>query len=134
MSEDGKHWILNGEKQWVVNGRSADVMTVFAKTQLEGSDGKSVEKVKKLNRPYPRGVTPKRVTNGGVHLHGLARGQHSCEETSQLSRAAGDTLSDFTGPGIELGTPELIEMCSTTTLSSRYPVMSTSNMSFLVGY
>jgi alkylation response protein AidB-like acyl-CoA dehydrogenase len=31
LSEDGKHYILNGTKMWITNGGFADVMTVFAK-------------------------------------------------------------------------------------------------------
>ncbi|QQS44956.1 MAG: acyl-CoA dehydrogenase family protein [Acidobacteriota bacterium] len=31
LSEDGQHWILNGEKMWITNGGFADVFTVFAK-------------------------------------------------------------------------------------------------------
>ena len=31
LSEDGKHYILNGAKMWITNGGFADVMTVFAK-------------------------------------------------------------------------------------------------------
>ncbi len=31
LSEDGEHWILNGEKMWITNGGFADVFTVFAK-------------------------------------------------------------------------------------------------------
>jgi alkylation response protein AidB-like acyl-CoA dehydrogenase len=31
LSEDGKHYILNGQKMWITNGGFADVMTVFAK-------------------------------------------------------------------------------------------------------
>lgn len=45
LSEDGKHWILNGEKIWITNGGFADVMTVFAKTPHISEDGKSTEKV-----------------------------------------------------------------------------------------
>ena len=41
-----------------------------------------------------RNFTPKRVTSGGVHLHGLALGWHNCEETSQRWPATGDTVSD----------------------------------------
>ena len=32
LSEDGKHWILSGEKLWCTNGTVADVMVVMAKT------------------------------------------------------------------------------------------------------
>ena len=31
LSEDGKHYILNGEKIWITNGGFADVFTVYAK-------------------------------------------------------------------------------------------------------
>ena len=32
LSEDGSHWILNGEKLWCTNGTVADVMLVMART------------------------------------------------------------------------------------------------------
>jgi alkylation response protein AidB-like acyl-CoA dehydrogenase len=31
LSEDGKHYILNGQKMWITNGGYADLFTVFAK-------------------------------------------------------------------------------------------------------
>jgi len=31
LSNDGKHYILNGQKMWITNGGFADVLTVFAK-------------------------------------------------------------------------------------------------------
>ncbi len=31
LSEDGKHYIMNGQKMWITNGGFADVFTVFAK-------------------------------------------------------------------------------------------------------
>lgn len=42
LSDDGKYWILNGQKCWITNGGFAQVYTVFAK--VDGSnvpDGKS---------------------------------------------------------------------------------------------
>ncbi|MCO6497883.1 MAG: acyl-CoA dehydrogenase family protein [Chitinophagaceae bacterium] len=35
LSEDGKHYILNGQKVWITNGGFADVYTVFAKIDGE---------------------------------------------------------------------------------------------------
>ena len=35
----------------------------------------------------------KRITSGGAHLHDLAPGQHSFEETAQQWRAVGDTVT-----------------------------------------
>src|SRR6201998_656509 len=31
LSQDGKHYILNGQKMWITNGGKADLFTVFAK-------------------------------------------------------------------------------------------------------
>ena len=31
LSEDGKHWLITGQKMWITNGGFADVFTVFAK-------------------------------------------------------------------------------------------------------
>lgn len=45
LSEDGKHYILNGSKLWISNGGIADVFTVFAQTSIPTDDGGSVEKV-----------------------------------------------------------------------------------------
>ncbi|KAF1336094.1 Acyl-coa dehydrogenase family member 9, mitochondrial precursor, partial [Globisporangium splendens] len=38
LSEDGKHFILNGGKIWISNGGWAQVMTVFAQTEVNGVD------------------------------------------------------------------------------------------------
>lgn len=33
LSDDGKHWVLNGSKMWITNAHIADVFTVFAKIE-----------------------------------------------------------------------------------------------------
>ncbi|KAA0201452.1 hypothetical protein HAZT_HAZT004475 [Hyalella azteca] len=38
LAEDGKTWLLNGSKMWISNGGTADVMTVFARTEVDGKD------------------------------------------------------------------------------------------------
>jgi alkylation response protein AidB-like acyl-CoA dehydrogenase len=35
LSEDGRHYVLNGQKAWITNGGFADVFTVFAKVDGE---------------------------------------------------------------------------------------------------
>uniref|UniRef100_A0A182MJ79 Very long-chain specific acyl-CoA dehydrogenase, mitochondrial n=1 Tax=Anopheles culicifacies TaxID=139723 RepID=A0A182MJ79_9DIPT len=45
-SADGKHYILNGSKIWISNGGIADIMTVFAQTELE--DPKTGQKKDKV--------------------------------------------------------------------------------------
>ncbi|MFN0122710.1 MAG: acyl-CoA dehydrogenase family protein [Blastocatellia bacterium] len=44
LSEDGQHWILNGEKMWITNGGFADVLTVFAKVDGQHFTGFIIEK------------------------------------------------------------------------------------------
>lgn len=39
LSQDGAHYILNGEKQWITNGGIAGLYTVFAKIYGPGHDG-----------------------------------------------------------------------------------------------
>ncbi|CAI5731605.1 unnamed protein product [Hyaloperonospora brassicae] len=38
LSEDGRHFVLNGNKIWISNGGWADVLTVFAQTDVNGTD------------------------------------------------------------------------------------------------
>lgn len=40
LSEDGKHWILNGRKLWCTNGAVADIIIVMARTPDKIVDGK----------------------------------------------------------------------------------------------
>ncbi|RMH18663.1 MAG: DUF1974 domain-containing protein [Gemmatimonadetes bacterium] len=41
LSEDGRYWILNGEKLWCTNGPRAEIIVVMARTPApEGSDGR----------------------------------------------------------------------------------------------
>ena len=38
LSDDKKHFILNGSKIWISNGGWAEVMTVFAQVNVDGKD------------------------------------------------------------------------------------------------
>src|SRR5215210_2528631 len=44
LSEDGTHYILNGEKMWITNGGYADVFVVFAKVDGDKFSGFIVER------------------------------------------------------------------------------------------
>jgi len=44
LSEDGKHYILNGEKMWITNGSFADVFIIFAKVDGDKFSGFVVER------------------------------------------------------------------------------------------
>ncbi len=45
LSEDGKHWILNGEKLWCSNGVVADVIVVMARTPPIQKNGREVKQI-----------------------------------------------------------------------------------------
>src|SRR5439155_11303374 len=45
LSEDGSHWILNGEKKFATNAALAGMMTVMAKTTITDAKGKKKDKV-----------------------------------------------------------------------------------------
>ncbi|WP_128547904.1 acyl-CoA dehydrogenase family protein [Larkinella soli] len=42
LSEDGKHYIINGQKMWITNGGFADVFIVFAKIEEGGQTDKNL--------------------------------------------------------------------------------------------
>ncbi|KAF3689345.1 Acyl-CoA dehydrogenase family member 9, mitochondrial [Channa argus] len=44
LSEDGKHYLINGSKIWISNGGIADIMTVFARTAVM-VDGEKKDKI-----------------------------------------------------------------------------------------
>ncbi|XP_056107397.1 complex I assembly factor ACAD9, mitochondrial [Rhinichthys klamathensis goyatoka] len=45
LTEDGKHFLLNGTKFWISNGGWADIMTVFARTEVVDKDGQKKDKI-----------------------------------------------------------------------------------------
>jgi len=67
-TEDGKHYILNGEKKWITNGTFADYFTVAVRTGGEGMGGVSLLLVE---RTMP-GVKTKQMNCSGVWSSGTA--------------------------------------------------------------
>nr|XP_054771211.1 very long-chain specific acyl-CoA dehydrogenase, mitochondrial-like [Lytechinus pictus] len=45
LSDDGKHFLLNGSKIWISNGGLAEVFTVFAQTPVTDSEGNTKDKI-----------------------------------------------------------------------------------------
>ncbi len=45
LSEDGKHYVINGEKMWITNGGFADIYTVFAKCAIPSGEKAGEEKL-----------------------------------------------------------------------------------------
>jgi acyl-CoA dehydrogenase len=66
-SDDGKHYIVNGEKKWITNGVWADVAAMAVRTGGPGPGGLSMLVVPL--KGYP-GVTTRRIKVGGQHSAG----------------------------------------------------------------
>ena len=73
LSEDGKHWILNGEKLWCTNGTVAEVMLVMARTSAKGITAFIVETdwpgVEVVQRLHFMGL--KAIENGVLRFHNV---------------------------------------------------------------
>jgi alkylation response protein AidB-like acyl-CoA dehydrogenase len=77
-SEDGKHWILNGEKLWCTNGTRAELLVVMARTPEVVVNGKSRKQITafivEANSPgvevvhRSRFMGLKAIENGVVHF------------------------------------------------------------------
>jgi alkylation response protein AidB-like acyl-CoA dehydrogenase len=52
-TEDGSHFILNGEKRYITNAAIADVLTVMARTPVPGSEGKTAITAFLVTRDMP---------------------------------------------------------------------------------
>ncbi|XP_060897417.1 complex I assembly factor ACAD9, mitochondrial [Labrus mixtus] len=74
LSEDGTHYLINGSKFWISNGNMADVMTVFARTEVV-VDGEKKDKITAFIVERAFGG----VTNGKLEDKLGIRGSNTCE-------------------------------------------------------
>ncbi|CAJ1051857.1 complex I assembly factor ACAD9%2C mitochondrial [Xyrichtys novacula] len=74
LSEDGTHYLLNGSKFWISNGNIADVMTVFARTQVD-VDGQKKDKITAFIVERAFGG----ITHGKLEDKLGIRGSNTCE-------------------------------------------------------
>ncbi|XP_068231075.1 complex I assembly factor ACAD9, mitochondrial-like [Palaemon carinicauda] len=75
LSEDGKTFYLNGGKIWISNGGTAQMMTVFARTEVKEYDGKVRDKITAFIVERAFGG----VTNGPPEDKMGIRGSNTCE-------------------------------------------------------
>lgn len=66
LSEDGKHYIVNGEKKWITNGVYADYFTTAVRTGGPGMNGLSVLLIERENG----GVSTRKMDCQGVWSSG----------------------------------------------------------------
>jgi butyryl-CoA dehydrogenase len=87
LSPDGAHYILNGEKQWITNGGTADLYTVFAKIDGEKFSAFLIE----------RG-TPGLTVGAEEHKLGI-RGSSTCPLVFQDCKIPRENLLGEAGKG-----------------------------------
>jgi len=102
LSEDGRHYILNGEKMWITNGGFADIYTVFAKCAvLEGEKAGgagSGEKQEKLTAFLVERGTPGFSVGKEEHKLGI-RGSSTCPLILKDCRVPVENLLGEVGKG-----------------------------------
>ena len=87
LSADGKHWILNGSKQWISNAGFADVFIVFAKVDGDKFSAFIVEK-----------DTPGFTVGAEEHKMGI-RGSSTCALVFEDARVPAENLLGEIGKG-----------------------------------
>ena len=70
LSEDGTHYVVNGEKKWITNGMFADYFTVAVRTGKPGSAHKGISFLL-IERNMP-GVSTRQMLCSGVWASGTA--------------------------------------------------------------
>nr|XP_025847349.1 acyl-CoA dehydrogenase family member 9, mitochondrial isoform X1 [Vulpes vulpes] len=98
LSEDKKHYILNGSKIWITNGGIANVFTVFAKTQVVASDGSVKDKITALIVERDFGG----VTNGKPEDKLGIRGSNTCEVHFENTKVPIENVLGEVGGGFKV--------------------------------
>jgi alkylation response protein AidB-like acyl-CoA dehydrogenase len=96
-SEDGSHWILNGEKIWIGNGAFSEVIVAFAQTPVQ-RDGQTVDRITAfILRPdmpgYERGASLRKMG---------ARGSNQTELRFHDVRVPRENVLGEVGEGFKL--------------------------------
>ncbi|XP_043934017.1 complex I assembly factor ACAD9, mitochondrial isoform X2 [Protopterus annectens] len=97
LSEDGKHYILNGSKIWISNGGIADIFTVFARTEVI-EDGKTKDKISAFIVERAFGG----VTNGKPEDKLGIRGSNTCEVNFENTKVPIENIIGEVGGGFKV--------------------------------
>ncbi|XP_076972508.1 complex I assembly factor ACAD9, mitochondrial isoform X2 [Tamandua tetradactyla] len=102
LSDDKKHYILNGSKIWITNGGLANIFTVFAKTEIIDSDGSIKDKITAFIVERDFGG----VTNGKpedkLGIRGSNSKQLSCEVHFENTRVPVENVLGEVGDGFKV--------------------------------
>ncbi|XP_034853968.1 complex I assembly factor ACAD9, mitochondrial isoform X2 [Mirounga leonina] len=98
LSEDKKHYILNGSKVWITNGGLANIFTVFAKTEVVDSDSSVKDKITAFIVERAFGG----VTNGKPEDKLGIRGSNTCEVHFENTRVPIENVLGEVGGGFKV--------------------------------
>uniref|UniRef100_A0A8C8Z9R9 Complex I assembly factor ACAD9, mitochondrial n=1 Tax=Prolemur simus TaxID=1328070 RepID=A0A8C8Z9R9_PROSS len=98
LSEDKKHYVLNGSKVWITNGGAADIFTVFAKTEVANSDGSVKDKITAFIVERDFGG----VTSGKPEDKLGIRGSNTCEVHFENTRVPVENVLGEVGNGFKV--------------------------------
>ncbi|XP_076863754.1 complex I assembly factor ACAD9, mitochondrial isoform X2 [Brachyhypopomus gauderio] len=98
LTDDGKHFILNGSKIWISNGGWADIMTVFAKTEVLDKDGQKKDKITAFIVERTFGG----VSNGKAEDKLGIRGSNTCEVTFEDTKVPVENVIGEVGGGFKI--------------------------------
>ncbi|XP_059017865.1 complex I assembly factor ACAD9, mitochondrial isoform X2 [Mustela nigripes] len=98
LSEDKKHYILNGSKVWITNGGLANIFTVFAKTEVVDSDSSVKDKITAFIVERDFGG----VTHGKPEDKLGIRGSNTCEVHFENTRVPVENVLGEVGGGFKV--------------------------------
>ncbi|KAK9406227.1 acyl-CoA dehydrogenase family member 9 mitochondrial [Crotalus adamanteus] len=98
LSEDGKHYMLNGSKVWISNGGIADIFTVFAKTDIVDKDGAFKDKITAFIVERAFGG----ITNGKAEDKLGIRGSNTCEVHFENTKVPIENVIGEVGGGFKV--------------------------------
>uniref|UniRef100_A0A674HRA3 Acyl-CoA dehydrogenase family member 9 n=1 Tax=Taeniopygia guttata TaxID=59729 RepID=A0A674HRA3_TAEGU len=97
LSEDGKHFLLNGSKVWISNGGLASIFTVFARTEVVDKDGQVKDKITAFIVERDFGG----VTHGKPEDKLGIRGSNTCEVHFENTKVPVENVIGEVGGGFK---------------------------------
>ncbi|NXC40680.1 ACAD9 dehydrogenase, partial [Penelope pileata] len=98
LSEDGKHFLLNGSKVWISNGGIANIFTVFARTEVVDKDGQVKDKITAFIVERDFGG----VTHGKPEDKLGIRGSNTCEVHFENTKVPIENVIGEVGGGFKV--------------------------------
>jgi isovaleryl-CoA dehydrogenase len=90
----GEHWVLNGSKMWITNGPDADVLVVYAKSDMEaGARGMTAFLIEKNSKGFS---VAQKLDKLGM------RGSHTGELVFQDCEVPADNVLGGVGKGVNV--------------------------------